>query len=188
MDINVLSREQLLDSYEEIINEFNKEFKFAVITNNKAKSDGSGILLVGMNPSERGETQRRMDFEYLNCRSPKEIEGEDSFWDPKHKMMGCYDNKCAYIDLFPLRDGKQVKFAQNNDSNNMMMGKLLSITQDYIEALHPKLIIFANTYDYYWGFTKKKDRSELKPGEGFWMGYKFERIKKEGISIKWKTK
>jgi len=166
--------EILLEHYREVLNHNNVNFELCVITNKDAK-DG-GILLVGMNPSGNG---RKELFDYIEQCFEEEGK-KDGFWNPKHRMMGKgdiknnFDNKCGFIDLFPIRKGDQKAFEKNNDSNNQMMGQLLGVTQDYIETLHPRLIIFANTSDYYWGFTKEKDRLKLKPGEGFWMGYKFE--------------
>lgn len=169
------TKDLLLKQYREVLRLNNVHYNIALITNENAAE--GGILLVGMNPSgKEGKEDKEDLYEY-----GKECDG---FWYPKHRMMGKYDSnnnfddKCGFIDLFPIRKGDQEEFAKNNDSNNQMMGQLLGVTQDYIEALHPRLIIFANTSDYYWGFTKKKDRLKLKPGEGFWMGYKFEKIKK----------
>lgn len=182
MAINVLSREHLLDSYEGVIDEFKKDFKFAVITNNQAISDG-GILLVGMNPSNRIDIQKipkRQSFDYLDC-PPKDSNIKDDFWDPKHKMMGEYDDHCAYIDLFPLRDGSQKTMVNYMRQEEMrpLMGALLRITQDYIESLHPRLIIFANTFTAPWGFRMKgkicEDSTEIKY-DNVWMGYTKENI------------
>ena len=112
-------------------------------------------------------------YDYLNC---KEKEGaKKGFWNPKHRMMGVYDKKCAYIDLFPIRNSDQKEFEKNNDTSNNMMGQLLGVTQDYIEALRPKLIIFANaTTEYYWGIKRKKDYTKNFE-DGFWMDYQFDK-------------
>lgn len=169
--------QELIERYGDVLS--NKGFKYAVITNEEAREDG--ILVVGMNPSGSGkESDKPYDtYQYLKCGTD---EGKyDSFWSPKHQMMGYrssldYDQKCGYVDLFPVRLGDQAKFAQYNDSENLLMGQLLSITQDYIEAMRPRLIIFANTSDYYWGFRKKKNITEQTNGVGFWMGYKFQKL------------
>lgn len=175
----MLTRDQLLEQYKVVRNFNNVDFKICIITNGKAKE--GGILLVGMNPS--GDSDKDDRFDYLNCWG-------EPFWDPKHKMMGSnpkvereedriggFDKLCGYIDLFPIRKGRQVKFEENNDMYNLQMGQLLSITQDYIEDYHPRLIIFANTSIYYWGFKKKKD--DFEEEKGIWMGYKFNKIKKK---------
>ena len=168
----------LLEHYREVLNHNNVNYKLCVITNGKAKE--GGILLVGMNPSGDGGKEL---FDYLD----EECKYGD-FWEPKHKMMGRddsknnFDNKCGFIDLFPIRNGDQKDFEKNNYSNNQMMGQLLGVTQDYIESLRPKLIISANKRSsYYWGFKKQKKEGPCKPFEdeydNIWMGYEFERVK-----------
>ncbi len=140
-----------------------------LITNPNAQV--GGILLVGMNPSGKGD----QIYSFDNC--------EGDFWKPKHDMLGGhgmgYDNKCGYIDLLPVRNGRQSKVHLDNDLKNSYHGELLAHTRDYIEDLRPRLIIFANaTANYYWGF--KKDSP--------WMGYTFNKIKSplEGERRYWK--
>jgi len=147
----MMTSEELMEIYKKIREEENIHEGLGLITNPDAK-DG-GILLVGLNPSGEGD---KID-NYLNCKS--------DFWDPKHSMMGGYDNKCGYIDILPVRNGRQFKVQIDNDLNNRYHGRLLAHTRDYIEDLKPRLIIYANSSNYYWGF-----------GKG-WMGYTFQRIK-----------
>lgn len=182
----MLTRKLLLEHYKEIIKnheaylkEQNEDFKVAVITNEQVKE--GGIFMFGINPSGSKGPE---EFDYHKCWDLKE---KDKFWDPKHVMMGSnpikkeygidgYDKKCGYLDLFPIRQSSQKRFTANNDKYNELMGQLLSETQDYIEELHPKLIISANQDSfYYWGFEYNKQ------GKGFWMGYN--RIKVESPLI-----
>ena len=143
----------LMDYYKNVVQvEENINADLGLITNPNAKK--GGILLVGMNPSGSGQ----QEYDYRECHS--------DFWDPKHKMMGKYDQQCGYIDLLPVRNGRQVNVHLDNDVKNRYHGKLLAFTRDFIEDLCPRLIIFANTSTYYWGLHKK-DR---------WMGYSFEKI------------
>lgn len=143
----------LMDCYKNVVQkEENIDADLGLITNPNAQKDG--ILLVGMNPSGSGQET----YDYRLCRS--------DFWDPKHAMMGVYDEKCGYIDLLPVRNGRQVNVHLDNDVKNRYHGKLLAFTRDFIEDLCPRLIIFANTSTYYWGLNMK-DR---------WMGYSFEKL------------
>lgn len=162
-----------LDETQKILHENHKEIRIASITN----KDGieKGILLVGFNPSSRNDTRESIDY----IGSPDEMKAMESdvFWGPKHRMLGWnsnynYDRKCSYIDLFPIRNGTQTEIHDDcrNEIIRPIMGSLLGITQDYIEELKPRLIIYANTSSGYWGFENNK------PGDGFWMGYKRERL------------
>ena len=172
------TRQLLLEEYDKVLRDNNESFNIAVITNSKARV--GGILLVGMNPSKDDGAP---EYDYLeDCWG-------GNFWNPKHKMMGSnpdmvnvkdriggYDMHCGYIDLFPLRGSKLDKIICYNTDKNRMMGQLLSVTQDYIEALRPKLIIFANRKDcYYWGDFYKKAESVRVAQQDSWMGYQLYR-------------
>lgn len=147
-----MNANELMYRYRQVIDEepMFKSNEIAIIANENAKKDG--ILLVGMNPSGCGNF---MIYPYLEC--------DNNFFNPKHKMMGEFDDRCAYIDLFPFRNGVQGIAADDDECR--YRGKLLSHTRDYIEDLRPRLIIYANTSTRYWGFR------------GDWMGYKFFHIK-----------
>ena len=154
--------EELMRQYKKVRDEEMESGGLGLITNPNAKE--GGILLVGMNPSGEGDGIHP----YSNC--------ETEFWDPKHSMMGDYDEKCEYIDLLPVRNGRQTKIHNDNDLKNRYHGRLISHTRDFIENLRPRLIIFANSAYYYWGF-----------GNG-WMGYTFNKVKTplDGERKRWK--
>ena len=154
--------EELMDQYKKVREEEGIDGGLGLITNPNAQV--GGILLVGLNPSGEGDER----YNYSCCKS--------DFWDPKHEMMGSYDNKCGYIDLLPVRNGRQLQVHVDNDLKNRYHGRLLAHTRGYIEELRPRLIIFANSANYYWGF-----------GKG-WMGYTFQRIKTplDGEKKRWK--
>lgn len=165
-----MTAEELMNRYKKVREEEKIEGELGLITNPNAKTrDNSrtgGILLVGMNPSGKGDG---VISNYIDCKT--------SFWIPKHTMMGKYDEKCGYVDLLPFRNGTQTIACDNDEIR--YRGKLLCNTRDYIEELCPRLIIFANkTASYYWGFNKKK----------LWMGYTFEEIESplDGERKKWK--
>lgn len=144
-----MTGKELFNDYHEVKQSAN----YGVITNDYAKENG--ILLVGMNPSKDGNDV----YSFREIAKTVDINNEKDFWAPKIKMMGDYTSNCGYIDLFPIRDGR-LRIAREQAEIDYR-GKLLSITQRYIESLKPRLIIFANTETYYWGF-----------GHG-WMGYEF---------------
>jgi hypothetical protein len=151
-----MTAEELMDQYK-MVREEEFGLGLGLIINPDAQV--GGILLVGMNPSGKGDDI----YSFNEC--------EGAFWNPKHDMLGGrgrgYDTKCGYIDLLPVRNGNQSKVHLDNDIKNRYHGRLLAHTRDYIEELRPRLIIFANkTANYYWGFNKKKP----------WMGYTFQEI------------
>lgn len=157
--------ETLMEVYKKIREEENANGGLGLITNPQAKKEG--ILLVGLNPSGEGDGI----YNYLECK-------RDDFWGPKFEMMGDYNEKCGYIDLLPVRSGRQSKVQIDNDLSNRYHGRLLAHTRDYIEELQPRLIIFANSANYYWGFDKSHP----------WMGYKFQEIETplKGERKRWK--
>lgn len=148
----MMTAEELMGQYKKVRDEKMVSGGLGLITNPNAKE--RGILLVGMNPSGKENGIHN----YCECKN--------NFFVPKHMMMGEYDNKCGYIDLLPVRSGRQSKVQKDNDLYNEYHGRLLAYTRDYIEELRPRLIIFANSDSYYWGFDKNHP----------WMGYKFQKI------------
>lgn len=152
----------LMEIYKKIREEEGVNGGLGLITNPQAHV--GGILLVGLNPSGEGDGIHS----YSTCKS--------EFWNPKHEMMGLYDKKCGYIDLLPVRNGRQVQVHLDNDIYNRYHGRLLAHTRDYIEEFRPRLIIFANSANYYWGF-----------GKG-WMGYTFNNVNTplDGGRKRWK--
>lgn len=160
----MMTAEELMEKYKKVREEERISGGLGLITNPKAKTDK--ILLVGMNPSGQGDGVHN----YCECE-------KDDFWGPKFEMMGDYNDKCGYIDLLPIRNGRQEVVYSDNEIN--YYGKLLSFTRDYIEDLCPRLIILANSKaKYYWGFKKKTP----------WMGYTFKKVNSplEGERRYWK--
>ena len=148
----MMTAEELMGLYKKVREEENVNGELGLITNPDALV--GGILLVGMNPSGEGDGI----YNYCCCNS--------DFWNPKHSMMGEYDSKCGYIDLLPVRNGRQDQVRVDNDLKNRYHGRLLAHTRDYIEELRPRLIIFANTDNCYWGFDQDHP----------WMGYQFQKV------------
>jgi len=159
-----MTAEELMEQYKKVREEEGISGGLGLITNPRALE--RGILLVGMNPSGQG------DGVHIYCECKK-----DDFWGPKFDMMGDYNNKCGYIDLLPIRNGRQEVVHSDNEIN--YFGKLLAHTRDYIEELRPRLIILANSKArYYWGFKKKTP----------WMSYTFKKVNSplEGERRYWK--
>ncbi len=151
------SAQNLLMKYNNAVGTKKGSFGFFVINNPIAIQ--SGIMLVGMNPS--GNDPNDGFNEYLKCR--RRSEGGDGdrscFWGPKHEMMGKYDKYTDYIDLLPIRLTDQ-KLVDKIDP--VFRGRLLKVTQRYIEEMKPKLIILVNRSAlYYWGSND----------DASWMGY-----------------
>lgn len=167
----MISKDFLLEQYKSVLAKQNKQYNLDLTTNSYCNTNG--ILLAGINPCGEPIGKLANSHEYDNCSS--------KFWNPKHHMMGKeehvynYDKKCAYIDLIPVMTRNQNQLKQYLDKENSLMGALLSYTQDYIEALSPKLIIYANSMTGLWGMDKKKTNSTEYGNEysNVWMGYDF---------------
>jgi len=159
---------QLYDKYKESLKgEIETPINLGVYSNTHAIS--GGIMMVGMNPSGTNDDPNGNDFfEFIH-------KDNGTFWKPKREMLGEYVDKCAYIDLLPYKNGNQTVAIDKNDIR--IRGILLSVTREYIEEIRPRLIIFCNSSNYYWGFNKKH----------LWMGYNFKKIESplSGAKAKW---
>lgn len=140
------------------------------VTCNNDNVEKSSFLLTGINPSfNRGAEYfpkglyEKQDYTFLKATSqakPRE------FWYKKKEQFGSLCSIMAYLDLFPIREADQRIFNQTFDPFNEFMGKILAITQDAIEEMHPQLIVHANKGSMrYWG-----------KNQGDWMGYIFEPV------------
>ena len=155
--IIMTSPESLLKEYNEATAGLKGRFGYCVITNPEAKV--GGVMLVGMNPSGRGDEKKPMDYQM--CKSLAEGGWGDphNFWGPKHQMMGKYDRYGAYVDLLPIRMTPQNKVDELDPS---FRARLLEVTQKHIEEMKPRLIILLNQSAlYYWGSNE----------DATWMGY-----------------
>lgn len=151
------SPESLLKEYNEATAGIKGGFEYCVIGNYDAKV--GGVMLVGMNPSGRGDEKKPMDYQM--CKSLAEGGWGDphNFWGPKHQMMGKYDRYVAYVDLLPIRMTPQNKVDELDPS---FRARLLEVTQKHIEEMKPRLIILLNQSAlYYWGSNE----------DATWMGY-----------------
>ena len=104
----MMTAEELMDQYKKVREEEGTNGGLGLITNPQAQV--GGMLLVGLNPSGEGDEIHN----YISCKS--------DFWDPKHEMMGLFDKKCGYIDLLPVRNGRQAQVHIDNDLKNRYHG------------------------------------------------------------------
>ena len=144
----------------------------------------NGILITGINPSQRGESKDTFFYTFKDTMSiPERRKG--SYWRNKHKQLIGDDefllNHTAYLDLFPFVESSQYRFSEDIRNSVDFQKEVLLVTFAEIEKnICPKLIIAANRKSsFYWGIEKKHP----------WMGYAFEKVNEiapclKGLSIR----
>ncbi len=133
------------------------------------ETDNIDVLIVGMNPSEKGEQKEYPTFDELmtNLQGP--------YWHAINRYL-CKEYKFEHIDLFALRETHQHLLTKIGDNHNALdfLAQHLFLTQQLIELIKPKLIIIANKSALaYWG----------KLREYSWMGYSYESVESDINSI-----
>lgn len=144
------------------------------------------FLLTGINPSF-GPYDGEWKFfpggydEPFTFRGAISKSKKQDYWGKKREQFG--DALCetmAYLDLFPIRESDQKLFEQvfKNPELTKLRADILSITQDAIEAMAPRLIVHANKESlYYWGIKKNTPAGDdANDYEHPWMGYKVKRV------------
>lgn len=134
----------------------------------------NGILITGINPSQRGESRDSYFYTFKETMSDPERR-KGSYWRNKYKQLinekdnDFLLNHTAYLDLFPYVESSQNKFSKEIKDNVDFQRKVLLLTFAEIEQnICPKLIIAANSKSsFYWGINKKHP----------WMGYALEKVK-----------
>lgn len=117
----------------------------------------NGIIISGINPS----FDKKIPREYNDTIPFALCSGR--YWNPLKKFVGEFlkTGNVGYIDLFPLRVSKQDHEFEKYVPTDLKAA-ILRVTQNEIEQLAPKLIIYANsTSRYYWGTDTEHP----------WMGY-----------------
>lgn len=143
-----------------------------------------GILITGINPSQRGESKDTFFYTFKDTMSDPERR-KGSYWRNKHSQLIGDDefllNHTAYLDLFPFVESSQNKFSKEVEGKIDFQVRTLLVTFAEIEKnICPKLIIAANNKSsYYWGVDKKHP----------WMGYALEKVNEippclKGLSIR----
>ena len=166
------------------------------VTCNNDSIEKRPFLLTGINPSfgsHDGKWFFPGGYKQFTFRGAISDSKPQDYWGKKRKQFG-YDQKrkqfiddlcktMAYLDLFPIRERDQILFEQvfNNPKLTKLRADLLSITQDAIEAMAPRLIVHANRQSmYYWGVKPAQEAGvDANDYEHPWMGYKVKRVVKD---------
>lgn len=156
------------------------------VTCNNDSIEKRPFLLTGINPSfgpHDGEWKffpGGYDGPFTFREAISNSQPQD-YWGKKRVQFG--DDLCktmAYLDLFPTRENDQRLFEQvfKNSKLTKLRADILSITQDAIEAMAPRLIVHANKESlYYWGIKKNTPAGDdANDYEHPWMGYKVKRV------------
>ena len=158
------------------------------VTCNNDSIEKRPFLLTGINPSF-GSHDGKWEFFPGGYAKPFTFRGatnsnSQDYWGKKRVQFG--DDLCktmAYLDLFPIRETYQILFEQvfNNPKLTKLRADLLSITQDAIEEMKPRLIVHANRQSmYYWGVKPAQEADvDANDYEHPWMGYKVKRVVKD---------
>ena len=177
---------ELLDAYNNVINEWKERTenengdvldlidRGLVVCENTHRR---GLLLTGINPSfdEKKNDKGNIFFVFSNA----EDQGRSRYWAKKHKQFGGRDsdlvqNHMGYLDMFPLKESRQLRFEKILRPYNDLRMLLLKNTQEEIERIDPKLIVHANKGSlYYWGLNPTTYQKDY---ENPLLNYDFEEI------------
>ena len=157
------------------------------VTCNNDSIEKRPFLLTGINPSfgsHDGEWFFPGGYKQFTFRGAISDSKPQDYWGKKRKQFS--DDLCktmAYLDLFPIRESEQRLFEQvfKNPKLTKLRADILSITQDAIEAMAPRLIVHANRQSiYYWGVKPAQEADvDANDYEHPWMGYKVKRVVKD---------
>ena len=161
------------------------------VTCNNDSIEKRPFLLTGINPSfgpHKGEWKffpGGYDKPFTFRKAISDSKRQD-YWGKKREQFSDEqfdDDLCktmAYLDLFPIRERDQRLFEQvfKNPKLTKLRADILSITQDAIEAMAPRLIVHANRQSmYYWGVKPAQEADvDANDYEHPWMGYKVKRV------------
>ena len=159
------------------------------VTCNNDSIEKRPFLLTGINPSFRPHKGKweffpgGYDIPFTFRKAISDSNRQD-YWGKKREQFG--DDLCntmAYLDLFPIRERDQRLFEQvfKNPKLTKLRADILSITQDAIEAMAPRLIVHANRQSmFYWGVKPAQEADvDANDYEHPWMGYKVKRVVKD---------
>ena len=175
----------LLESYKNIVNNWlekieDESFREMVtrgLVISVNHTNQPSLLLSGTNPSFNERMNNRNDilFEFAKA----EDYGRSKYWAKKHDQFGGKESELvqknmAYLDLFPLKESKQLRFERVLQPYNDFRMALLIETKKEIEKLNPKLIVHANKSSlYYWGLNPI---TYMKDNVNIWLNYDFVEI------------
>lgn len=159
------------------------------VTCNNDSIEKRPFLVTGINPSF-GPHDGKWEFfpggydVPFSFRKATSNPKRQDYWGKKREQFG--DDLCktmAYLDLFPIRERDQRLFEQvfKNPKLTKLRADILSITQDAIEEMKPRLIVHANRQSmYYWGVKPAQEADvDANDYEHPWMGYKVKRVVKD---------
>ena len=157
------------------------------VTCNNDSIEKRPFLLTGINPSfgsHDGKWFFPGGYKQFTFRGAISDSKPQDYWGKKRVQFG--KDLCetmAYLDLFPIRESNQILFEQvfKNPKLTKLRADILSITQDAIEAMAPRLIVHANRQSmYYWGVKPAQEAGvDANDYEHPWMGYKVKRVVKD---------
>lgn len=126
----------------------------------------NGFLWCSINPGEvKGNEQFNDRWENLRD------EGRSKYWTTLLRKLGRHLNQFGHMDLFPIHCSDEFDFIQRhigmeNPDEFKQFVELLKVSQEFIESLRPKLIVYGNaSTSYLWGWPR-----------GDWMGYKLKPV------------
>ena len=175
---------ELLDAYNNVINEWKERIRMEngdvlelidrglIVCENTHRR---GLLLTGINPSFNEKDEDVPFFVFSDAKD----KGKSRYWAKKHKQFGGRDsdlvqNHMGYLDLFPLKESRQLRFEKILRPCNDLRMLLLKKTQEEIERIDPKLIVHANKGSlYYWGLNPATYQKDY---ENPWLNYDFDEI------------
>lgn len=131
-----------------------------------AENARNGFLWCSINPGEvKGNEQFNDRWENLRD------EGRSKYWTTLLRKLGRHLNQFGHMDLFPIHCSDEFAFIQRhigmeNPDEFKQSVELLKVSQEFIESLRPKLIVYSNaSTSYLCGWPR-----------GDWMGYKLESV------------
>lgn len=166
---NTLSDSKLPENLREVVK---RQFVFC---ENQVEAAKKNLLVVGINPSYRKNELGKELYDAFNFQQIIKSEKRDPYFHKIHDIIP--HNKSfnlLYTDLFYVRQTEQVGL---NDfmvapEGLAFLAEQLRMTQEYIEALKPDLIVIFNKGSWkYWGKNAHR-------GSNIWMGYEFEKDEK----------
>ena len=126
----------------------------------------NGFLWCSINPGEVKGGER-----FNDCWENMRDIGRSKYWMTLKRKIGTRLNRFGHIDLFPIHCSDEIDFlstyrGKEETPEFKKFVALLKVTQEFIENLCPRLIVYSNaSTSYLWGWPKQD-----------WMGYILEPV------------
>lgn len=127
-------------------------------------------LWSSINPSGKGDEEIPFNLHWVGTDNYS-LDPKSEYWNKLKGKIGRHINQFGHIDLFPIHCSDEADFlkryrGKENTPEFKRFVALLKITQEFIEELCPKLIVYSNaSTSYLWGWPKQT-----------WMGYILEPV------------